>query len=282
MRTRLPGLLFLGLAAALGIALLTACGGGGAPAPTATPSPRPTATPTLKPAPPSTATPVPAAPATQPPPPTPRDGAARVVRGGDPSRRVVTLTFDAGSDAGFTAQILDTLAANNIIAAFGVTGSWAQQNPLLVQRIAGEGHTFINHSYDHASFTGLSTNVPPLTQEQRWYQLDRAETAINDLTGATTKPYFRPPYGDYDASVNQDVFARGYMYNVMWTVDSRGWQGKSVDEIVQICLSAVEPGAILIFHVGSASQDANALQRVIDALDAQGYGFVPLPELIGR
>jgi peptidoglycan/xylan/chitin deacetylase (PgdA/CDA1 family) len=272
------------LLAIIAATVLAGCGGGGGPAPTATRSPAATATSTRPPTATrtstSTITPLPQ-PSATPLPRTPTGGAATVVRRGDPGQRVVTLTFDAGSDTGFAAQILDTLADNNIAAAFGLTGVWAQQNPALTRRIADEGHTMINHSFDHASFTGLSTNMPPLSQEQRWHQIDRTESIVNDLTNGTTKPYFRPPYGDYDASVNEDIFAHGYRYNVMWAVDSQGWRGISVDEIVDICLRETEPGAILIFHVGSASQDANALQRVIDGLRAQGYGFVSLPELIG-
>ena len=186
------------------------------------------------------------------------------------------LTFDAGSDAGYTSQILDTLAANGITAAFGMTGRWAEANPALLRRIVNEGHTLINHSYNHASFTGLSTRELALTREQRWDQLDRTEAAVQDIAGATTLPYFRPPYGDYDDSVNADVGARGYRYNVMWTVDSMGWNGYSADAIVERCLSQAAPGAIYIFHVGSASQDGPALQRVIDGLRDRGYGFVPL------
>jgi LysM repeat protein len=53
---------------------------------------------------------------------TPTAGFAQIIRKGDTSSQTVYLTFDAGSDAGFTAQILDTLKANGIVAAFGVTG----------------------------------------------------------------------------------------------------------------------------------------------------------------
>ena len=194
-----------------------------------------------------------------------------MVRKADTSSKTVLLTFDAGSDAGFTGQILDTLKANGIVAAFGVTGRWAEQNPDLLRRIAQEGHTMINHSYDHPSFTGRSTNLPPLTQAQRWEQLDKTESIIQDLAGVSTKPYFRPPYGDYDDSVNADLYARGYLYNVMWTVDSLGWNGLAADAIVERCLALAEPGAIYVFHVGSASQDAAALQRVIDGLREMGY-----------
>jgi peptidoglycan/xylan/chitin deacetylase (PgdA/CDA1 family) len=134
----------------------------------------------------------------------------------------------------------------------------------------------MNHSYNHPSFTGFSTGLAPLTRAERWQQLDRAEQIVRNIGGASTLPYFRPPYGDYDASVNADAGARGYRYNVMWTVDSRGWQGISAGAIRDRCLSLAEPGAIYVFHVGSASQDAAALQPIIHGLRARGYGFVPL------
>ena len=204
---------------------------------------------------------------------TPASGSAQVVRKGDTGSKTVFLTFDAGADAGFTAQILDTLKANGIVAAFGVTGRWAEQNPDLVRRIAQEGHSLINHSYDHPSFTGRSTNTPALTQPQRWEQLDRTEGIIQDLAGVSTKPYFRPPYGDYDDSVNADLYARGYLYNVMWTVDSLGWNGLAAEAIVERCLTLAEAGAIYVFHVGSASQDAAALQGIIDGLREMDYSI---------
>jgi len=199
---------------------------------------------------------------------------------GNPARRLVALTFDAGADTGYAAQILDTLRANGVRASFGVTGRWAEQNPELLRRIVAEGHQLINHSYSHSSFTGRSTGRPPLSQAQRWQELDRTEDVVQRLTGATTKPYFRPPYGDYDASVNADVYARGYTYNVLWTVDSQGWTGLPAQQIVQRCLSLAQPGAIYVFHVGSASQDAQALPAIIAGLRAAGYGFGTVAEVL--
>ena len=69
-------------------------------------------------------------------------------------------------------------------------------------------------------------------------------------------PWFRPPYGDEDASVRADVGSAGYRYELMWTVDSLGWKGGASSEVVQRCLSRAEPGAIYLVHVGSASTDA--------------------------
>jgi peptidoglycan/xylan/chitin deacetylase (PgdA/CDA1 family) len=220
--------------------------------------------------------------ATPPASPTPAPGPARLVYRGDASRRVVALTFDAGSDAGFTAQILDTLAAQGIRASFGVTGKWGEQNPELLLAIAAQGHEFINHSYDHASFTGRSTGAPALTAEERALELSRTETTVFRITGRTTHPLFRPPYGDIDASVQADAGADGYPWIIMWTIDTLGWNGATADEIVARVAQLAEPGAIIVMHVGADSQDGVALPRVIDGLRAAGYGFAPVSEILPR
>jgi peptidoglycan/xylan/chitin deacetylase (PgdA/CDA1 family) len=190
------------------------------------------------------------------------------------------LTFDAGSDTGFTAAILDTLGRNGIHATFGITGRWAEANPALLHRIAAEGHQVVNHSYDHPSFTGRSTGMAPLSRAARIEQLDRADAAIVRATGSSSKPWFRPPYGDEDAGVRTDVGSVGYRYELMWTVDSLGWNGLGADEIVDRCLTQAVPGAIYLFHVGAASADHAGLQRVIDGLRARGYGFVTASGLV--
>ena len=76
------------------------------------------------------------------------------------------------------------------------------------------------------------------------------------------------------------MFARGYWYDVMWTVDSLGWNHLPAAQIIARCLGAAAPGAIYIFHVGSESQDAQALQAVIDGLRQKGYRFVTVPQLL--
>ena len=191
------------------------------------------------------------------------------------------LTFDAGSDAGFTSEILDTLARNGIHATFGITGRWADANPALLHRIAAEGHQVVNHSYDHPSFTGQSTGTAPLSRAARLDQLARADAAIIRATGVSTKPWFRPPYGDEDAGVRADVGSAGYRYELMWTVDSLGWKGLDADGVVERCLTQAVPGAIYLFHVGSASADHAALQAVIDGLRARSYELVTASALVG-
>jgi len=202
------------------------------------------------------------------------------VRGGDGSRREIALTFDAGSDAGSTARILDVLAVRDLDATFGITGRFAERNPELVRRIGAEGHVVMNHTYDHQSFTGYSTGAAALGEPERLEELQRADAVISPLIGRSTQPWFRPPYGDTDAGVDDLLGRAGYRYDVLWTIDSLGWQGSPVDAVVDRCLTRAAPGAIYLFHVGSASTDVDALERVIDGLQEQDYTFVTVAQLL--
>jgi peptidoglycan-N-acetylglucosamine deacetylase len=251
------------------------------PVPSATPEPAPTETPAPEPV--EVPTPVPTAA------PGPRVPAipARVERAVDisrgvTSRRSVALTFDAGADRGYAEYILDVLLYTGVKASFGMTGVWAEQHPDLVQRMAQEGHRFINHSYDHLSFTGFSTTRRPLSVAQRHAQLERTERLLLELTGESTLPLFRTPYGDTDGTVLRDLAAAGYAYNILWTVDSRGWMGYTVGQIIDRCLRLAEPGAIYVFHVGVQAKDGPALPTIIEGLRRAGYSFETVDEILSE
>jgi peptidoglycan/xylan/chitin deacetylase (PgdA/CDA1 family) len=208
-------------------------------------------------------------------------GSAAVITRGSPDRRTVLLTFDAGSDTGFASQILDTLKSTGVTASFGLTGRWAEANPALVQRIAAEGHSIVNHTYDHRSFTGVSPHTAALSAQERIGEITHADQVLSGLAGRAIKPWFRLPYGDADADTNAQVLQAGYRYVLGWTVDSLGWQHLPAPAIAARCLSRAAPGAIYLFHVGSQSQDAAALPGIIQSLRDQGYGFGTVADLGG-
>jgi peptidoglycan/xylan/chitin deacetylase (PgdA/CDA1 family) len=191
----------------------------------------------------------------------------------DTDEPVMALTFDAGSDVGYASEILDTLSAKGVKATFGMTGVWAQAHPDLVRRMVNEGHQLMNHSWDHPSF-------PTISSAQRADQLARTEAAVEAAAGVTMQPYFRPPYGEYDAATLHDLAANGYTISVMWTTDTMGWAGASVSEITQRVLDQAVPGGIVLMHVGEASQDAAALPGMIDQLRARGYRFQTVRDFV--
>ncbi len=229
------------------------------PTPTATPSPTPVPTPT----------PIPVAPAIS-------------VQQANTTQKIVALTFDTALETGYAAQVLDILKQQGIKATFGLTGVWAEQNPDLVKRIVSEGHQIINLTYDHKSFTGFSTGQPALTTQQRVDELSRMRDVVQTLTGYDVRPYFRPPYGDVDGSVLQDIANNGYSVNVMWSIDTGSSNGATAAEIVATVRDQITPGSIILMQVGAKSQDAAALPKVIQQLKADGYRFVTVKEMVGR
>lgn len=204
----------------------------------------------------------------------------QIVSRGPIRGEMIALTFDAGADRGFAPQILRTLERSHVPGTFGMTGKWALANKDMVRRIVRDRDALINHTYDHRSFTGVSTHTPPLTAAQRTREITRTQQIVHAVTGRSIKPYFRPPYGDYDAPTLILLRRLGYRYMVMWTLDSLGWEGLPASLIFQRCLDDVTPGTILLMHVGSQSQDAAALPRLIIALKHRHYHFVTVPQLL--
>lgn len=64
---------------------------------------------------------------------------------GNVESKYIYLTFDEGYEAGYTAQILDTLKANEVKVAFFITGHYLNTQEELVKRMIDEGHIVGNH-----------------------------------------------------------------------------------------------------------------------------------------
>ena len=71
---------------------------------------------------------------------------------------------------------------------------------------------------------------------------------------------------------------------VLWSIDTRDWEGKSAVEIEEEILKNVTDGSIILMHdfVSGESHTAEAIQRVIPKLKELGYCFVTVSELIGN
>ncbi|HYI24068.1 MAG TPA: polysaccharide deacetylase family protein, partial [Thermomicrobiales bacterium] len=215
------------------------------PTPTSIPAVEPTATiePTREP----TGEPEPTE---RPVPPDTGQASSLLVTRGESGRMEVAFTFDAGEGAGHTEAILDLLAEYGVVASFGVTGEWVEANPDLTRRIVADGHMLINHTWDHRSFTGVSTGLEPLTNDEFVDEVTGTEDIIAEVTdGYQTAPYFRFPYGDYDQQALDLLGNLDYAYTLGWSCDTQGWNGFTPDEIIELCGVEAEmggPGAIIL------------------------------------
>ena len=218
---------------------------------------------------------------------TPQAQAPIVLRDGQSERAGVALVFDVGRGTGlFTSggestasAILPVLKELQIRATFAVTGRWAEANPGLTRAIAADGHLIINAGYDGASFTGQSTGIRSLTAEQRKLQLSRTETTVYRITNRTTQPYFHPPYGDVDASVERDAASFGYHVIVLGSLDLRNVIDASA--LNERALAAATPGAILLISAGGRSPAAAALPDLAAALAGRGLEILTVDQFVG-
>ena len=194
---------------------------------------------------------------------------ATVFEHGYDTGKYVTLSFDAHENAAYVPTVLQTLKANQITAAFGLTGQFVTNYPTAARAIAADGHKIVNHSYDHPHFPA------PLTQAQRWSQLDRTEAAFRQYLGVGSGGWFRTPYRDgyTDPTINRDLALRGFYINFDWTFDTTGYAGASWTTIRNRIHQYMRPGAIIVMHASSPSTDPGFLPQIIAELRAMGYSF---------
>ncbi|MGC9947739.1 MAG: glycosyltransferase [Bryobacteraceae bacterium] len=206
--------------------------------------------------------------------------------GGQTKGKVLCLTFDDGPDPRYTPAILDILRSHGVRATFFVIGANADQNIGLVKRAYAEGHDIGNHTYTHP-------NIALVSEERAALELSTTERIIENALGVSTV-LFRPPYNaDSQPQTPEEILPvlraqkAGYV-TVGERIDPRDWvKGVSADEIVSEIrgeLSAEDPGHVILLHDAGGDRSATvaALPRILDGLQAQGYRFVPLSELLGQ
>jgi peptidoglycan-N-acetylglucosamine deacetylase len=191
---------------------------------------------------------------------------------GTTSRPRIALTFDAGGPSEPTARILDILAKHHIHSTFFITGDWANLNPDLVRRIHNEGHEIGNHTMHHPDLRTLS-------DQGVCTELNQAEQVISSLTGVTTRPYYRPPYGGRDTRVRTLAAQIGYR-TVYWTIDTLDWQTTATpDSITKIVMTNIKNGAIILMHAGS-QVESETLDELMTKIEQMGYQTVTVTQVL--
>ena len=184
--------------------------------------------------------------------------------------RRVALTFDDGYDEAAWASILATLHAYHEQATFFVNGRYVVAFPAAARRTVAWGNAIGSHTWSHV----LTTTESP-AQIRSQVELD--VQAWWRVAGATPLPYFRPPYGGYDATTLAVVGAAGFARVMLWSVDPSDYTDPGSGVIAARVLSEVRSGAIVELHL--KPQTAAALPAILHGLRARHYKEVSLPAL---
>ncbi len=182
----------------------------------------------------------------------------------------VALSFDDGPHAKQTRRILDILQQEGIPATFFVQGRMARQSPHLLWRMRVEGHEIANHTTNHPNLVTLSR--AGINRE-----IHTTQALVCDKTGLYPQ-YLRPPYGSFDRYTVQWAAELGLPL-VMWDVDTRDWQHRNPQRIIQTVHDQARAGSIILMH-DTYGTTADALPEVIATLRRKGLELVTVSELL--
>lgn len=185
---------------------------------------------------------------------------------------VVALTFDDGPTAQFTAEVLEVLSRRQVKATFFVIGEALNRNPELGRQIVAGGHELGNHSYSHTRLI-----LRPLSFIRQ--EIEQTDELIRQ-TGYTGEIHFRPPNGKKLILLPYYLASTGRR-TITWTVVPESAPG-GADAIVACVLEQARPGSIILLHVmyESRAESRAALPGIVDGLQAKGYRFVTVSELL--
>lgn len=184
----------------------------------------------------------------------------------------IYLTFDCGYENGYTPKILDVLKANNVKAAFFITGGYLKQSPDIVERMIKDGHIVGNHSVNHLSMPQLSVRDAKeeiLGLERDFYSLFEQKMI-----------YFRPPSGEFSRRSLAVTASLGYK-TIFWSFAYEDWDTniqRGQEFAFNKIVNNVRDGVIVLMHAVS-KDNTEAMDSIIRELRTRGFEFKTLDDI---
>ena len=192
---------------------------------------------------------------------------------GDPTEKVIYLTFDAGYENGATGKILDILKKHDVPSAFFLVGHYIEKNPDLVRRMVSEGHIVGNHTMHHPDASKLS-------EEAFQKELQDLEKLYFDTIGQEMPKFYRPPQGIYSEENLKSAQKLGYK-TVFWSLAYADWDNNAQPDPLSAkkkLLGRTHDGMVLLLH-STSQTNAQILDELLTQWEELGYRFAPITEL---
>ncbi|MBE6601001.1 MAG: hypothetical protein E7637_00625 [Ruminococcaceae bacterium] len=188
------------------------------------------------------------------------------------SRRIA-LTFDDGPHPTQTKRILDILDRYGVHATFFMVGENVENYSDAAKEVAARGNEIGNHTFSHARLGCLDTDS--VNEE-----IEHCEKTIERICG-TAPRLFRPPQGILNEAIEGCSVERDYRL-ILWSLDTRDWEVKNTQRIVETVLSSIKAGDIVLMHdyIGTHSRTAEALEILLPTLLQRGFEPVTVGELL--
>ena len=202
---------------------------------------------------------------------------AMVVHRVDTPERVVALTFDDGPHPLYTAGLLDVLDHYHVRGTFFMIGRQVDRYPGIARAVALRGHEIGNHTYTHPR------GMWKISESKAEDEIRRCETSIRRATGRHTT-LFRAPRGSFGSRTR--VAARDLGYTTAhWSLCADKKITPTPEGMARRVAGRARPGDIILVHDGRTAvrwRDVVATALIIEKLQARGFKFVTVSQLMGR
>ncbi|MEU8781569.1 polysaccharide deacetylase family protein [Streptomyces sp. NPDC048637] len=191
-----------------------------------------------------------------------------LVHASDRPGRSLNITIDDGPDPVWTPKVLQVLKEQNVKAVFCMIGPQAKAHPDLVKQVVAAGHKLCDHTISH------DTGMDHKSQSYQSQQILDAQKMIEDAAGGAKAEYYRAPGGAFTPYSRKLAADRG-MRPLGWNVDSKDFEGGSVETIEATVRGEIPNGPTVLFHDGGGdrSRTVESLERLLPWMKQQGYGF---------
>lgn len=179
--------------------------------------------------------------------PQPHPGPAVVYSSGPRSAgNQIALTIDDGYCGPCVAKYVAFAQNTGVHITFnpnGVFGRlWAPLVDTVRPLVASRQVQFGNHTWDHANLLSLSN-------KQIADELERNDDWIQTTFGITSRPWFRPPYGYYDARVKDVAAGLGFTHILMWNGTLGDATAISPQQLLGLAQQYLTAGRIVLGHM---------------------------------
>ena len=190
--------------------------------------------------------------------------------------KYIAWTVDDGADPEVVRAYAEFSRRTGTRLTFFINGQYPafrQHRDLLLPLVKSGQLQIANHTYSHAALTSL-------TDEQIVRELTRNDEEIVRLFGVSSKPYFRPPYGYYDARVLAAAASCGFTRPVLWYGSLADSSNISSAEVYAYAEKYALAQHIVIGHLNYRGV-VSELDRIRELLDRRGLTTVTIRDYYG-
>lgn len=190
--------------------------------------------------------------------------------------KYIAWTVDDGADPEVVRAYAEFSRRTGTRLTFFINGQYPafkQHRELLLPLVKSGQLQIANHTYSHPALTSL-------TDEQIVQELTRNDEEIMRLFGVSSKPYFRPPYGYYDARVLATAASCGFTRPVLWYGSLADSSNISSAEVFSNAEKYALAQHIVIGHLNYRGV-VSELDRIRALLDRRGLTTVTIRDYYG-